>query len=115
MVLKKEAKKKLLEKISSKDKNIMEPIIKDVGKDITEFLVKNDVSWEPELSPEQRNKEALFLEIPEDVRFKKGELWCPYCGKTVKFKADGWGHKACILCGVSDNMFYVKKVNRLWK
>ena len=112
MVLKKKAKMKLLEKLST-EKGSTKTV--DDSNFTLESYVNQIAGWTPKLSVNKRNKEAKFLEIPKDTKLKKGELWCPYCGKVFKFKSDGLGNKRCINCGIGNNCFYVRVVNRLWK
>jgi len=61
---------------------------------------------------------------PEDVRLRKGELWCPYCRKPRKFRKwqtieiDGIEYPSsdyrCIVCGMSTRDFWVRTYNNLW-
>lgn len=61
--------------------------------------------------------------ISLNVPFKpKGEsphknwYWCPYCNKWRPFiYNDSFGQNKCIICGISDLDFYVKKYNGLGK
>lgn len=53
-------------------------------------------------------------EIPENIKLKRGELWCPYCSNRVIFMRDkSAGVRKCPICGISDRDFWVKKVNKL--
>ncbi len=48
-----------------------------------------------------------------DTPSKKGQLWCPYCGRYRRFVKQE-GYKKCELCGISTESFWVKKYNKLW-
>lgn len=53
---------------------------------------------------------------PPDFKPTKGLLWCPVCGKEVKFKNNAFvGVNQCPECHVSDRDFDVKKYNGLWE
>lgn len=54
--------------------------------------------------------------IPNNVKLKRGQYWCPYCSNPVKFINDEkLGVKRCPICGISNRDYYVKKVNNLWQ
>lgn len=54
-------------------------------------------------------------EIPENIKLKAKELWCPYCSKPVVFIKDKEsGVKKCPYCKVSNKDYNVKQVNGLW-
>ena len=65
-----------------------------------------------------------FKEIdPKKNRRSKRQLWCAYCGEWRLFKAsmrehsDGTrtiGYKRCTGCGISDEDFWIKSVNKKW-
>lgn len=62
----------------------------------------------------QNNKKPDEV-IPKGVKFKKGQLWCPYCSKPVIFKRDEkLGVKKCTICGISNRDYHVKMVNKIW-
>lgn len=68
------------------------------------------------LPREERPKKATQLVKPDDIKLKKKEYWCPYCANAVEFKNDSsLGVKRCIYCGISDNDYYVRNANNLWK
>lgn len=72
--------------------------------------------FKPILSKEEIPKEIKFKEIPEGIILKKGEWWCPLCGRVSKFIADDYSkNKKCKFCGLSDDEFWVKNVNHLWE
>ena len=112
--MKPKAKMELLKKLSTEKQLIKMERKKSSGFSMEKFMMEQ-TSWTLELSAEERNKEPMFMTIPKDSKIKKGELWCPYCGMVVKFRLDGFGGKRCIRCGAGDNMFFVRKVNKLWK
>ncbi|MDN5347385.1 MAG: hypothetical protein PWP65_949 [Clostridia bacterium] len=42
--------------------------------------------------------------------------WCPYCGRAVNFVMDNRLNIArCERCGISENDFYVRQFNRIWR
>lgn len=46
----------------------------------------------------------------------KGQLWCPQCAKFRPFLSDEYlGVRKCFICGMSDQDFYVKKYNHVWR
>lgn len=54
--------------------------------------------------------------IPEGVKLKRGQLYCPYCSSISIFKRDSkLGVRKCPYCGISDRDYNVKKVNKIWK
>lgn len=58
-------------------------------------------------------KQVGTKKIPENIRLKQGQSWCPYCNNIVVFIKDKrLNVKKCPLCGISDNDFWVKKVNK---
>lgn len=53
--------------------------------------------------------------LPERIKLKKKELWCPYCSKPVIFLTDKTlGVKKCPYCGISERDYSVKMVNDKW-
>lgn len=53
--------------------------------------------------------------LPERIKLKKKELWCPYCSKPVIFLTDKTlGVKKCPYCGISEKDYSVKMVNDKW-
>lgn len=53
---------------------------------------------------------------PKDHKVAKNRWWCPYCAKDRKFPNDGrLGVKRCEECQISENDFYVRNYNKLWK
>ncbi|MGN9164502.1 hypothetical protein ACTNDY_04320 [Tissierellaceae bacterium HCP3S3_D8] len=61
-----------------------------------------------------KNKEP-DTNIPEGVKLKEKELWCPYCSKPVIFIRDKkLGVKRCPYCKVSNRDYNVKQVNKKW-
>lgn len=53
--------------------------------------------------------------IPEGVKLKGRELWCPYCSKPVIFIKDkDLGVRKCPYCKVSERDYNVKQVNKRW-
>ena len=72
--------------------------------------------FKPILSKEEIPKKIQFKEIPEGIVLKKGEYFCPLCGRASKWASDDYyKNKRCIYCGLSDNDFWVKTVNHLWE
>ncbi|MFA5525137.1 MAG: hypothetical protein WDA24_12325 [Tissierellales bacterium] len=60
----------------------------------------------------EKAKQVETKEIPKDVKLKKGQSWCPYCNNIVKFIKDKkLNVNKCPFCGISENDFWVKKVN----
>jgi hypothetical protein len=71
--------------------------------------------FKPILSKEEIPKKIQFKEIPEGTVLKKGEWWCPLCGRASKFvKDDFYKNKRCGYCSLSSDDFWVKTVNHLW-
>ena len=63
-----------------------------------------------DLLPKPKEVKDKFL--PTGVNLKSKELWCPYCSMPVIFIKDKkLGVKKCPNCGISDNDFWVNKVN----
>ena len=72
-------------------------------KQIDMFSLISDINKEPDKS------------IPEGVKLRKGQLWCPYCSNPVMFVKDKrLGVKKCPICGISDRDFNVKMINNTW-
>lgn len=58
------------------------------------------------------SKTVKSEKIPESIKLKKGQLWCPYCNNVVIFTKDKrLNVKRCPICRISENDFWVKKVN----
>lgn len=54
-------------------------------------------------------------ELPKSVKLKEKEMWCPYCSKPAIFKKHkNLGVKKCPYCGISENDYNVKQVNKRW-
>ncbi len=69
----------------------------------------------PILSKEELPKEVAYKELPKDFNFKRGEIFCPYCGNTSEWKKDAFkGALRCPYCGMSDSDFWVKTINKRW-
>lgn len=50
-------------------------------------------------------------EIPEGIKLKKGQRWCPHCSHAVIFVRDKeLGVKRCPYCGISNRDY----VNKSW-
>jgi hypothetical protein len=49
-----------------------------------------------------------------EVVGKKG-YYCPYCRQQDIWKKDFFGNQICPVCGISDNDYYVKLYNHLWR
>lgn len=60
--------------------------------------------------------ESADEKIPEGVKLKLTQMWCPYCSSPVVFVKDKkLGVKRCPMCGISDRDYYVKRLNTRWK
>ncbi|WP_352420795.1 hypothetical protein [Proteiniborus sp.] len=60
----------------------------------------------------EKSKTVKTEKIPENINLKLGQSWCPYCSNIVVFIKDKrLNVKRCPLCGISENDFWVKKVN----
>jgi hypothetical protein len=71
--------------------------------------------FKPLLSKEELPKKVQFEELPADIKLKRGEWFCPYCGSASKFIDDKFkGCKRCSFCGISEDDYYVKMLNHLW-
>jgi DNA-directed RNA polymerase subunit RPC12/RpoP len=59
------------------------------------------------------NKKVKDQILPKGITLKKNESWCPYCSTKVILKKDKrFGVRLCPICGISENDYFVKKVNR---
>lgn len=53
--------------------------------------------------------------IPDNVKLKENQVWCPYCSNIVVFIKDkSKGVKKCPYCSISDRDYNVRKINKLW-
>lgn len=71
------------------------------GKDVGIYLVSSLKAYTPE-------------ECGIDIRrtIKRLTLWCPYCRDKREFKTSGYdGYNRCVICGISDSDYYVKRIN----
>ena len=67
------------------------------------------------LSPEERPKKVVQPLPPPTLKIKKGEYWCPYCARPIKFEMDRiFQILRCPRCGMSEKDYYVKNANHLW-
>lgn len=56
------------------------------------------------------------MAFPPKKPITRGSYYCPYCRKDRKFVIkNSTGYKHCTICGISDQDFYVKKYNGLWR
>lgn len=54
-------------------------------------------------------------EIPEEIKLRDKQSWCPYCSKPVIFIKDkAHGVKRCPYCSISSKDYNVKMVNNRW-
>lgn len=61
----------------------------------------------------EKSKAVKTTNIPKNIKLKSGQLWCPYCNNIVVFVRDKrLNVKRCPFCGISENDFWVKKVNQ---
>lgn len=61
-----------------------------------------------------KNKEP-DTKIPKGVKLEGRQLWCPYCSKPAIFPRDkDLGVRKCPYCGISENDYNVKQVNKRW-
>ncbi|SCG82335.1 hypothetical protein DW1_0727 [Proteiniborus sp. DW1] len=61
----------------------------------------------------EKAKQVDTREIPRNIKLKRGQSWCPYCNNIVIFIKDKrLKVRKCPICGISENDFWVKKVNR---
>lgn len=52
----------------------------------------------------------------KDKKPGRGQMWCPQCAKYSNFfMNEELGVRKCFICGISDQDFYVKKYNHIWK
>ncbi|MGF7057363.1 hypothetical protein [Brassicibacter mesophilus] len=57
-------------------------------------------------------KQVVDEKIPDNIKLKPSEWWCPYCSMPVIFKKNkSRGIKICPVCGISEKDYWVKKVN----
>lgn len=60
-------------------------------------------------------KEVIDKKVPKGITLKKKQMWCPYCSNPVIFIKDKKsGITKCPICGISNQDFWVKKVNNSW-
>ncbi|MCU7521958.1 MAG: hypothetical protein HF312_17215 [Ignavibacteria bacterium] len=53
---------------------------------------------------------------PKDKKIPRNHYWCPYCIKPRIFvHREKTGNDHCPICGVSDQDFYVKKFNGIFR
>ena len=68
------------------------------------------------LSPQERPKAVVQPNPPEEVKMRKGELWCPYCARSTKFEQGRQiGLLRCVRCGITEHDYYVRCANHLWR
>lgn len=61
----------------------------------------------------EKAKQVETKEIPKNIKLKQGQSWCPYCNNIVIFiRNKKLNVKKCPICGISENDFWVKKVNK---
>lgn len=61
------------------------------------------------------NNKNPDLIMPEGVKLKQKQKWCPYCSKPVVFiKNKDRGVRLCPYCKISDKDYNVKMVNKKW-
>ena len=71
--------------------------------------------FKPILSREEIPKKIMFKEIPEGLKLKKGELYCPLCSNHSIWETDEfYRSKRCPYCGLSSEDWDVRNVNKLW-
>lgn len=64
----------------------------------------------------EKPKEVKDKSIPQGLKLKTGELYCPYCQqKSVFVKDKKKGVHRCRFCGISKNDYWVKRVNSIRK
>jgi hypothetical protein len=73
-----------------------EEIKSKVGENVTVELISATTAFKP----------------PEGYKKPRNHMWCPYCRKSRLFPFDEYrGVKRCIICGITENDFYIKKYN----
>ena len=61
----------------------------------------------------EKNKHVKDKKLPDGITLKRNEYWCPYCStKAIFVKNKKLGVRQCPFCGISENDYFVKKVNR---
>jgi len=80
-------------------KKLVEKIKEQVGKRATVDLISKTVAFKP-----------------KGVKPHRSWYWCPYCNQWRVFLYNDYiGVNKCNICGISDQDFYVRKYNELWK
>ena len=80
-------------------KKLVEKIKEQVGKRATVDLISKTVAFKP-----------------KGVKPRRSWYWCPYCHQWRVFLYNDYiGVNKCNICGISDQDFYVRKYNELWK
>lgn len=80
-------------------KKLVEKIKEQVGKRATVDLISKTVAFKP-----------------KGVKPHRSWYWCPYCNQWRVFLYNDYiGVNKCNICGISDQDFYVRKYNELWR
>ena len=80
-------------------KKLVEKIKEQVGKRATVDLISKTVAFKP-----------------KGVKPRRSWYWCPYCNQWRVFLYNDYiGVNKCNICGISDQDFYVRKYNELWR
>ena len=80
-------------------KKLVERIKEQVGKRATVDLISKTVAFKP-----------------KGVKPHRSWYWCPYCNQWRVFLYNDYiGVNKCNICGISDQDFYVRKYNELWR
>lgn len=80
-------------------KKLVEKIKEQVGKRATVDLISRTVAFKP-----------------KGVKPHRSWYWCPYCNQWRVFLYNDYlGVNQCNICGISDQEFYVRKHNKLWR
>lgn len=80
-------------------KKLVDKIKGQVGKRATVDLISKTVAFKP-----------------KGVKPYSSWYWCPYCNQWRVFLYNDYtGVNQCNICGISDQDFYIKKYNKLWR
>lgn len=113
-------------------KTILKIIPREPDEDLRDCLLRTKDTAKA-IREKYKTRTDLVVEVisrsmafpkPDKVRLGRGELWCPYCCKSRKFrkgelmKFDGIefisDEPRCLICGMSTRDYYVIDFNGLW-
>ena len=94
------------------------------SREIHNFKDKNEAEeFYKKVKEENKRKKVSLINTkdikpPDENKKKKkaGQLWCPLCHEYRTFEKNSiLGLRVCSWCGISEEFYYIKKYNNLWK